>query len=135
MRKLIAGEEILRGYLGVRIQPMNEDLADALGLPANRGEFVQSVQPGEPADAAGLQAGDVVLRVDGKEVTPDQTLSWIVANIEPGDRVDLQIVRDGERRTLPVTVGRRPTRTNSRHRSSIPTSRIRSTGPRPRTAD
>ena len=87
---------------------MNEDLADALGLPANRGEFVQSVQPGEPADAAGLQAGDVVLRVDGKEVTPDQTLSWIVANIEPGDRVDLQIVRDGERRTLPVTVGRRP---------------------------
>ena len=108
VRKLIAGEEILRGYLGVRIQPMNEDLADALGLAANRGEFVQSVQPGEPADAAGLQAGDVVLTVDGKEVTPDQTLSWIVANIEPGQRVNLEIVRDGRRRTVPVTVGRRP---------------------------
>lgn len=108
VRKLIAGEEILRGYLGVRIQPMNEDLADALGLAANRGEFVQSVQPGEPADAAGLQAGDVVLTVDGKEVTPDQTLSWIVANIEPGRRINLEIVRDGRRRTLPVTVGRRP---------------------------
>ena len=65
VRKLIAGEEILRGYLGVRIQPMNNDLADALGLAPNRGEFVQSVQPGEPAEAAGLQAGDVVLKVDG----------------------------------------------------------------------
>ena len=87
---------------------MNEDLADALGLPANRGEFVQSVQPGEPAEAAGLQAGDVVLKVDGKDVTPDQTLSFIVANIEPGRRINLEIVRDGQRRTLPVTVGRRP---------------------------
>jgi serine protease Do len=108
VRKLIAGEEILRGYLGVRIQPMNEDLADALGLQSNRGEFVQSVQPGEPADAAGLQAGDVVLKVDGKDVTPDQTLSFIVANIQPGKRINLEIVRDGKRRTLPVTVGRRP---------------------------
>lgn len=108
VRKLIAGEEILRGYLGVRIQPMNEDLAEALGLAPNRGEFVQSVQPGEPADAAGLQAGDVVVTVDGKEVTPDQTLSWLVANIEPGERVNLEIIRDGQRRTIPVTVGRRP---------------------------
>ncbi len=108
VRKLIAGEEILRGYLGVRIQPMNEDLADALGLPANRGEFVQSVQPGEPAEQAGLMAGDVVLKVDGKDVTADQTLSFIVANIEPGRRINLEIVRDGQRRTLPVTVGRRP---------------------------
>jgi serine protease Do len=108
VQKLIAGEEITRGYLGVRIQPMNDDLADALGLPANRGEFVQSVQPGEPADAAGLRAGDVVLRVDGREVSAEQSLSYIVANIAPGRRINLEIVRDGRRMTLPVTVGRRP---------------------------
>ena len=108
VQKLIAGEEIVRGYLGVRIQPMTDDLADSLGLPENRGEFIQSVQPGEPAEQAGLQAGDVVLRVDGKEVTPDQTLSFIVANIEPGRRIPLEIVRDGQRRTLTATVGRRP---------------------------
>ncbi len=108
VQKLINGEEILRGYLGVRIQPMNDDLAEALGIAANRGEFIQSVQPGEPADTAGLQAGDVVLKVDGKEVTPDQTLSFIVANIEPGKRIQLEVIRDGEHRTLPVTVGRRP---------------------------
>jgi serine protease Do len=106
--KLIRGEEILRGYLGVRVQPMVEDLSDALGLPANRGEFVQSVQPGEPADVAGLREGDVVLKVDGKDVTPDQTLSFIVANVAPGKRIPLEIVRDGERQTLTATVGRRP---------------------------
>jgi periplasmic serine protease, Do/DeqQ family len=108
VEKLIAGEEILRGYLGVRIQPMNEDLAEALGLPANRGEFIQSVQPGEPAEQAGLLPGDVVVRVDGKEVTRDQTLSFLVANIAPGRRINVEVIRDGERRTIPVTVGRRP---------------------------
>src|SRR5690606_23323942 len=84
VQKLISGEEILRGYLGVQIQPMNPDLAAALGLPANRGEFIQSVQPGEAAEQAGLQAGDVVVEVNNEEVTPDQTLSYIVANIAPG---------------------------------------------------
>ncbi|HEY6815154.1 MAG TPA: trypsin-like peptidase domain-containing protein, partial [Croceibacterium sp.] len=106
--KLISGEEILRGYLGVRIEPMTEDLAEALGVAANRGEFIQSVQPGEPAEQAGILAGDVVLKVDGKEVSRDQTLSFIVANIQPGSRIDLELIRDGERRTIPVTVGRRP---------------------------
>jgi serine protease Do len=108
VQKLISGEEITRGYLGVSIQPMNDDLAAALGLPANRGEFIQSVQPGEAAEQAGLQAGDVVVEVNGEEVTPDQTLSFIVANIEPGQRVPLEVVRDGQRRTVQVTVGRRP---------------------------
>lgn len=106
--KLIAREEIVRGYIGVRPQDMNEDLADALGIASNRGSFIQSVQPGEPADQAGLKAGDVVLRVDGKEVTPDQTLSFIVANIEPGKRINLDVLRDGKRSVIPVTVGRRP---------------------------
>jgi len=108
VQKLIDGEEILRGYLGVQIQQMNQDLADALGLPANRGEFIQSVQPGEPAEQAGLQAGDVVTQVNGQEVTPDQTLSYLVANIQPGQRIPVEIVRDGQRRTVQVTVGQRP---------------------------
>jgi serine protease Do len=108
VQKLIAGEEIQRGYLGVRIQPMTEDLAAALGIPEKRGEFVQSVEPGEAADQAGLRPGDVVLQVNGKDVTPDQTLSFIVANIEPGNRVPLLVLRDGKQMTLTATVGRRP---------------------------
>ena len=108
VQQLISGEEILRGYLGVQIQQMNPDLAEALDLPPNRGEFIQSVQPGEAAEQAGLQAGDVVIGVNGQDVTPDQTLSYIVTNIAPGTRVPLEIVREGQRRTLEVTVGRRP---------------------------
>ena len=108
VQKLIAGEEIVRGYLGVQIQPVTEDFADALGLTVNRGEFIQSVVPGEPADQAGLRSGDVVLSVNGQEVTPDQSLSYLVANIAPGTRVPLEIIRDGSRSTVQATVGRRP---------------------------
>jgi serine protease Do len=105
---LIKGEEIVRGYVGVRIQPMNEDLAAALGIPTNRGEFIQSVQPGEPAERAGLKPGDVVLSVGGKDVTRDQSLSYLVANLAPGQRTTLDVLRDGKRMSIPITVGRRP---------------------------
>ena len=108
VRKLIAGEEIQRGYLGIRLQPVTDDFADALGIPENRGEFIQSVVAGEPADQAGLQVGDVVMSVDGKDVTPSQTLSFIVANIEPGSRINVEVLRDGRTLTVPVTIGRRP---------------------------
>ncbi len=108
VEKLMQGEAIERGYLGVRIQPVTEDMADALDLPPNHGEFVQAVEPGEPAAQAGLLAGDIVLSVDGKDVTPDQTLSFLVANIEPGSRVPLELLRNGQRMSVDVTVGKRP---------------------------
>lgn len=109
VEKLMKGQTIERGYLGVRIQQLNEDLADSLGIQQNRGEFVQAVEPGAAADKAGLKPGDVILSVNGKDVTPDQTLSYLVANIEPGSRITLGIVRDGTRRNVTATVGRRPT--------------------------
>jgi serine protease Do len=106
--KLRAGKPIERGYLGVQIQPLSDDLANSLGLPKNRGEFIQSVVPGEAAARAGLQAGDVVLKVDGKDVTPEQTLSFIVANEAPGSRIPIELIRDGRRQTVTATVGKRP---------------------------
>ncbi|MEO6152961.1 MAG: Do family serine endopeptidase [Croceibacterium sp.] len=108
VNKLVRGEEIVRGYVGVRIQRMNDDLAAALGIPANRGEFIQSVQAGEPAEKAGVRSGDVVLRVGPQEVTREQSLSYLVANLAPGTRVNLDVLRDGKRISIPVTVGRRP---------------------------
>ena len=108
VQKLISGEAIERGYLGVQIQPVTEDFADALGLKEKRGEFIQSVQPGEPADKAGLKSGDVVLKVNDKNVTPEQTLSYIVANIPPGASVPVEFVRDGKQQRINVTVGKRP---------------------------
>jgi serine protease Do len=108
VQKLMKGESIERGYLGVRIQPINDDLAASLGLARNRGEFVQAVDPGSAGATAGLQAGDVVVRVDGKEVTPEQTLSYIVANERPGARIPIDVIRNGKPLTLNATVGKRP---------------------------
>ncbi len=102
------GQEIERGFLGVSIQPIDDDLADSLGLPRNRGEFVQSVQEGRAADQAGIQAGDIVTKIDGKDVTSDQTLSFLVANIAPGTDISVELLRDGQRRTVNATVGKRP---------------------------
>jgi len=108
VEKLKNGLAIERGYLGVRIQGMNEDLADSLGIPHNRGEFIQAVEPNGAAAKAGLQAGDVVLKVDGKDVTPEQTLSFIVANTAPGKRIPLELIRNGQRLTVNAVVGKRP---------------------------
>jgi len=109
VQKLKSGQVIERGYLGVRIQPINDDLAASLGLPKNRGEFIQSVEPGAGAAKAGIQAGDVVTRVDGKDVKPDQTLSFIVANTAPGKTVAIDLVRNGKPMTVNAVVGKRPT--------------------------
>ncbi len=108
VEKLRTGQEIERGYLGVQIQPVAGDLADSLDLPQNHGEFVQSVEPGQSADKAGIEPGDVITRVDGKEVTNDQTLSYLVANIAPGKRIQIELYRQGQRRTVNATVGKRP---------------------------
>ncbi|KPL69412.1 protease [Erythrobacter sp. SG61-1L] len=108
VEKLIKGQPIERGYLGVRISPVDEDIAASLGVPAKHGEFVRSVETGEPADKAGLQSGDIVLKVNGQDVTPDQTLSYLVANIAPGTKVPLEVLRNGQKMTLTATVGKRP---------------------------
>ncbi|MFN3452362.1 MAG: trypsin-like peptidase domain-containing protein [Sphingorhabdus sp.] len=97
-----------RGYLGISITPVGEDTADALGLEKNRGEFVARVVAGEAGDKAGLKEGDIVLRVDGREVSPEATLSYIVANVKPGTRIPLDILREGKPMKLTATVGARP---------------------------
>ena len=106
--QLRAGVEIKRGYLGVRIQPVSEDLADSLGLARNRGEIVQEVVSDEAADRAGIKAGDIVVKVGGEDVSPDQSLSYLVANIAPGTRVPVELIRRGDRRTVNLTIGKRP---------------------------
>ena len=108
VERLKQGQSIERGYLGVRIQALNEDLADSVGVAHNKGEFVQTVEPGQPAANAGIRAGDVVVRVDGKEVTREQTLSFIVANVAPGKRIPIELIRDGKRLTVTAVVGKRP---------------------------
>lgn len=102
------GQSVKRGYLGIQISPLGEDLADSLGLAKNRGEFVQGVEPGKGADRAGIKPGDVIVSVAGQEVTPDQNLSSIVANQPIGSRVPIVLMRNGQRQTVTAIVGERP---------------------------
>lgn len=102
------GEEIERGFLGVSIVPVNDDLADSLGLPKNRGEFVQVVQPDGAAERAGIKPGDVVTAINNQPVTTEQTLSFLVANIKPGTRIPIDLIRDGEELRVTATVAKRP---------------------------
>jgi serine protease Do len=108
VRQLIEGRAITRGYLGLERVPVNEDLAASLGIPNGRGEFIQRVAPGQAAERAGIRAGDVILRVAGQDVSPDNTLSYVVANIRPGTRIPIELLRDGRRMTVTATVGTRP---------------------------
>ena len=108
VQKLRDGVEIERGYLGVQIQPVTDDLAASLGIAQKRGEFIQSVQPGEAAEKAGIEAGDIVTKINGKDVTPEQTLSFLIANIRPGTTIPVELIRNGETRRVNLTVGRRP---------------------------
>ncbi|EQA97028.1 serine protease Do [Sphingobium wenxiniae] len=102
------GQAVKRGYLGIQITPLGEDMADSLGLAKNRGEFVQGVEPGKGAEKAGIRAGDVIVSVAGQEVTPDQNLSSIVANQAIGARVPIVLIRNGQRQTVTAVVGERP---------------------------
>ncbi|MEJ7934629.1 Do family serine endopeptidase [Sphingobium sp. AN558] len=102
------GEKVKRGYLGIQISPLGDDLADSLGLAKNRGEFVQGVEPGKGADKAGIKPGDVIVSVSGKEVTPDENLSSIVASQPIGSRVPIILIRGGQRQTVTAIVGERP---------------------------
>jgi serine protease Do len=106
---LMHGQRPQRGYLGVSLQPVDEDLAPALGIPKDTGELVRSVVPGAPGGRAGLVQGDVIVSVGGKAVTPDQTVSYLVANTPVGTRVPLEILRGGKHATVYVTVAERPT--------------------------
>lgn len=108
IEQLKGGGRVKRGYLGVGIQPMTEDIASGLGLPKDRGEIVSRVEPGEAAARAGIRQGDVIIKVNNHEVTPDETLSYIVANTPIGTRMPIELIREGKRMTLTAVVGERP---------------------------
>jgi serine protease Do len=98
--------EVRRGWLGVKIQSVTDDIADTLGIEENVGALVAAVTPDSPASKAGLQPGDVILRFDSKDVTSMRGLPKIVAQAPIGKAVDVELLRKGQKQSTQVTVGR-----------------------------
>ncbi|MBN8942529.1 MAG: Do family serine endopeptidase [Rhizobiales bacterium] len=99
--------ETRRGWLGVRIQEVTDEIAESLNLRGSRGALIAGVEPNGPAGPAGLRTGDVVLRFDGKEVRSSRELPRIVSETPVGKAVPVVVMRAGKEETLTVTLGRR----------------------------
>jgi serine protease Do len=99
---------VTRGWLGVQIQPVTSELADAFGLKETGGALVDEPQPGSPAAKAGMKTGDVIVSVDGRSVKDSRNLAQTIGAMSPGSLVRLDLIRDGSQQTMTVTLGELP---------------------------
>jgi len=104
VQKLKETGRVIRGYLGVGVYKINEDFAKLLDLESKKGAVINTVEPGSPADKAGLKRYDVIIELDGKLVEDGDDLQFKIADIKPGTKVDLTIIRDGKKKTIPVKI-------------------------------
>jgi serine protease Do len=105
---LVKRGKVVRGFLGVTAQDITPGLAESLRVPARAGALVADVQPGSPAEKAGLASGDIITAVDGQKVEDANRLTFAVGAIAPGTEVELRILRDGKESTLKATTAERP---------------------------
>jgi len=96
---------VTRGWLGVGVQPLTPELAKAFGLESTRGALVSQVRPGGPADLAGIERGDVIVAYRGEEILELRSLPRAVSETGIGETIELELIRDGERRRVEARVG------------------------------
>lgn len=118
--QLMTTGTVKRAYLGVLIQPLTQQLADQFGVKAREGVLVGDVQPNSPAAAAGLKPGDLILRVDGKPVGSVQQLVGLVDRSPIGGKCTVEILRDGKRMPVEVTLREQPSDYGLVSRGSAP---------------
>lgn len=97
--------EVTRGWLGVSIQDVDRDLAESFGLDRPRGALVAQVGAGSPAEASGIQSGDIILEFNGQPINTSSDLPHVVGLVAPGSEVSAMVRRDGRNKTLDVVVG------------------------------
>ncbi|HSW04874.1 MAG TPA: DegQ family serine endoprotease [Aquabacterium sp.] len=102
--QLRASGRVIRGRIGVSIAPVTKEVAEAIGLGKPGGALVRGVETGQPAEKAGIEAGDIITKVDGKTIESSVDLPRIVGGIKPGAKTTLQVFRRGSYRDLAVTV-------------------------------
>ena len=106
--QLKAGGKVSRGWLGVVIQEVNKDLAESFGLDKPAGALVAQVQDGGPAAKGGLQVGDVILSMNGQPIEMSADLPHLVGALKAGEKASLEVIREGKRKTVDLTVGAIP---------------------------
>ncbi|TFL16005.1 trypsin-like peptidase domain-containing protein [Jannaschia formosa] len=107
VRQLIETGDVERGFIGVSLQGIDDGLARALGLDGTEGAIVASVEPGAPAETAGIEEGDVILSIDGTAAEDPRQISQMVADLSPGSDVPITVFRDGERIEVTLTLAER----------------------------
>jgi len=113
MEELIKSGKVSRGYLGVQITDLSQDLAKQFKVSDTSGALAEDVTAGGPADKAGLKNGDVIRKLNGQPVGDAGQLTLGVTNLSPGSVAKLDIIRDGQPMTLTVTLGERPSNINA----------------------
>jgi serine protease Do len=108
MESILQYGRVIRGYLGVYIQDVTQEMAKALDMDEPHGALVSQVTEDGPADKAGVKDGDVILEVDGEPVKDSQDLRFRIAATPPGTEVELTVLRDGKRKTIKVELGELP---------------------------
>ena len=106
--QLRASGRVERGFLGVTIQPVDEEIAESLGLESETGALVASVVKGGPAEKAGIEVGDVIVAIDGDEIAQVKELTRKIAAMVPDARAEFVVLRNGERKKIDVRVGKTP---------------------------
>jgi S1-C subfamily serine protease len=109
MRQLMSKGRVVRGWLGIMIQDLTEDLAPGFGVPERTGVLVANVMPGGPAETAGIKIGDVIVEFGGAAIRETPDLQRRVAAVTPGQPTEMKVFREGQPTTLRVTVGEMPT--------------------------
>ncbi len=110
---LKANGAVTRGWLGVQIQPVTQDIADSLGLKEAKGAIISEVTQDSPGMKAGLKSGDTILKLNGEEVADARDLARKVAKVQPGKTVPMEIMRGGKPMTLDVAIGTMPGQTDA----------------------
>jgi len=108
VEQLRASGKVVRGWLGVSIQPLGPELRQALGLGDTEGALIADIVPKSPAATADLRRGDVVVGIDDKPITQAGALSRSIAMMRPGSTTNLRVLRDGKERTIQVKIGTQP---------------------------
>lgn len=106
--QLKSSGRVARGWLGIGIQEITKDLAESFGMKNTNGALVAGVEKGSPAEKGGLEAGDVVVKFDGKAVNVSSDLPRIVGATKPGKQVPVEVLRKGASKTLSITLGDMP---------------------------